>query len=248
MKTQLELLVQLQSCDSAISQAQLIHDNHPREIKRLEETLEKSRAEFDSHAQHMEEIKKKRVSKEQDLAIEEEKVQKARQRLATVKTNKEYQASLKEIEAIESSNSKIEEEILVIMEEADALTEKQTQVEEQFKIAEKEIIEKKKVLEAQLKECSEEIEAKQSEKEQYLPQIKKDVLDSYYRVKKKRPEFTVVPVENSCCMGCHMNVPPQLFNEVKTCQKIIACPHCSRILYWKQNHETLSATLQPEAH
>ena len=248
MKTQLELLVQLQSCDSAISQAQLIHDNHPREIKRLEEALEKSRTEFDSHAQHMEEIKKKRISKEQDLALEEEKVQKARQRLATVKTNKEYQASLKEIEAIESSNSKIEEEILVIMEEADTLTEKQTQVEEQFKIAEKEIIEKKKVLEAQLKECSEEIEAKQSEKERYLPQIKDDVLNIYHRVKRKRPEFTVVPVENSCCMGCHMNIPPQLFNEVKTCEKIIACPHCSRILYWKQNHETLSAPLQPEAH
>ena len=45
------------------------------------------------------------------------------------------------------------------MEEADALTEKQRQVEEQFKLVEKETIEKKKVLEAQLKECSEEIEA-----------------------------------------------------------------------------------------
>lgn len=248
MKTQIELLVQLQSCDSAISKAQRIQDNHPREIKRLEETLEKSRAEFDSQAQHMEEIKKKRISKEQDLALEEEKVQKARQRLATVKTNKEYQASLKEIEAIENSNTKIEEEILFIMEEADALIEKQKQVEEQFKLVEKEIIEEKKVLEAQLKECSEEIEAKQSEKERYLPQIKDDVLNIYHRVKRKRPEFTVVPVENSCCMGCHMNIPPQLFNEVKTCEKIIACPHCSRILYWKQNHETLSAPLQPEAH
>ena len=248
MKTQLELLVQLQSCESAISKAQRIQDNHPREIQRLEEILEKSRAEFDSQAQHMEEIKKKRLSKEQDLALEEEKVQKARQRLATVKTNKEYQASLKEIESNESSNAKIEEEILIIMEEADALTEKQREVEEQFKLVEKETIEKKKVLEAQLKECSEEIEAQQSEKERYQSQIKEDVLELYHRVKKKRPEFTVVPVENSCCLGCHMNVPPQLFNEVKTCQKIIACPHCSRILYWKQNHETLSATLQPEAH
>ena len=248
MKTQLELLVQLQSCDSAIFQAQHIQDKHPREIKRLEDTLEKSRAEFDSQAQHMEEIKKKRISKEQDLALEEEKVQKSRQRLATVKTNKEYQASLKEIEVIERSNSKIEEEILMIMEEADALSDKQKQVEDQFKLVEKETLEKQKVLEAQLKECSEEIKAMESEKERYLSKIKEGVLEIYHRVKQKRPEFTVVPVENSCCMGCHMNIPPQLFNEVKTCQKIIACPHCSRILYWKQNHETLSATLQPEAH
>ena len=248
MKTQLELLVKLQSCDSAISKAQLIQENHPREIKRLEETLEKNRAEFNSQSQHMEEIKKKRISKEQDLALEEEKVQKARQRLATVKTNKEYQASLKEIESTERSNLKIEEEILVIMEEADTLKEKQKQVEEQLNLVEKEAAEQKRVLEGQLKECSEEIEAKQNEKEQYSSQIKENVLDIYHRVKQKRPELTVVPVENSCCMGCHVNIPPQLFNEVKTCQKIITCPHCSRILYWKQNHETLPGTLQPEAH
>lgn len=248
MKTQLELLVKLQNCDSAISKAQRIKENHPQEIKHLEEELAKKQAEFNKQTQQLEEIKKKRIAKEQDLALEEEKVEKARQRLATVKTNKEYQASLKEIEATESNNLKIEEEILIIMEEADALREKQKQGEEQFNRVEKEISEKKKILEAQLKECSQEIEAKQKEKEQFMSQIKEAVLDLYNRVKQKRPELTVVPVENSCCMGCHMNIPPQLFNEVKICQKIIRCPHCNRILYWQKNHETLPGTLQPEPH
>ena len=248
MKTQLELLVQLQTCDSAISKAQRIQENHPQEIKHLEEALEKKQTEFNSQTQQMEEIKKKRIAKEQDLAFEEEKVEKARQRLATVKTNKEYQASLKEIEVTESNNLKIEEEILIIMEEADTLKEKLKQGEEQFKLVEKEISEKKKVLEDQLQECSQEIEVKQKEKEQFMSQIKDDILDIYNKVKQKRPELTVVPVEISCCMGCHMNIPPQLFNEVKTCQKIIRCPHCNRILYWQKNHETLPGTLQAEPH
>ena len=95
MKTQLELLVKLQTCDSAISKAQRIQENHPQEIKHLEEELAKKQAEFNSQTQQLEEIKKKRIAKEQDLALEEEKVQKARQRLSTVKTNKEYQASAK---------------------------------------------------------------------------------------------------------------------------------------------------------
>ena len=248
MKTQLELLVKLQTCDSAISKAQRIQENHPQEIKHLEEELAKKQAEFNSQTQQLEEIKKKRIAKEQDLALEEEKVQKARQRLSTVKTNKEYQASLKEIEATESNNLKIEEEILFIMEEADALIEQQKQGEEQFKLVEKEISEKKKILETQLKECTLEIEAKQEEKDQFMSQIKEDVLDIYNRVKQKRPELTVVPAENSCCMGCHMNIPPQLFNEVKICEKIIRCPHCNRILYWQKNHGALPGTLQPEPH
>ena len=47
-------------------------------------------------------------------------------------------ASLKEIENIEKCNSKIEEEILLIMEEVDNLTKQRDKTEEQFKLVEKE--------------------------------------------------------------------------------------------------------------
>jgi len=246
LKTQLELLVRLQSCDSAILKAQKIQENHPREIKRLEEALERERQAVHDQENRFEEVKKKRIAKEQDLALEEEKVNKAKQRLTTVKTNKEYQASLKEIEATERQNSKIEEEILTIMEEADTLTIKHEKTEEHFKLTEKEAEEEKRKLEKQIIECTQKIEEQQKMKEALIAQIKPEVLDRYQRIKQKRPELTVVAVENSCCRGCNMNVPPQLFNEVKKCQKIIVCPHCSRILYWEKNHETFSGTLQPE--
>ena len=246
MKTQLELLVKLQSCDAAISTAQKIQENHPLKIKHLEEGLEKKREILLKQQQQLEEIKKKRIRKEQDLAAEEEKVNRAKQKLATVKTNKEYQASLKEIENIEKCNSKIEEEILLIMEEVDNLTKQRDKTEEQFKLVEKETEDQKRKLDEQIKESIQVIEANQKKKEEYIAQIKDEILDLYQKIKLKRPELTVVPVDNSCCLGCHMNIPPQLFNEVKKCQKIIRCPHCSRILYWKKNHETLPGMLQPE--
>ena len=100
--------------------------------------MEKERQSVRDQENRFEEVKKKRIAKEQDLALEEEKVNKAKQRLTTVKTNKEYQASLKEIEATERQNSKIEEEILTIMEEADTLTIKHEKTEEHFKLTEKE--------------------------------------------------------------------------------------------------------------
>ena len=246
MKTQLELLVRLQSCDSAILKAQKIQENHPREIKRLEEALERERQAVHDQENRFEEVKKKRIAKEKDLALEEEKVNKAKQRLTTVKTNKEYQAALKEIEATERQNSKIEEEILTIMEEADTLTIKHEKTEEHFKLTEKEAEEEKRKLEKQIIEYTQTIEEQQKMAEEFIAQIKPEVLDRYQRIKQKRSELTVVAVENSCCLGCNMNIPPQLFNEVKTCQKIIVCPHCSRILYWEKNHETFSGTLQPE--
>lgn len=247
MKTQIELLVRLQSCDSAILRAQRIQENHPREIQRLEDTLHRERQALLEQESQFEEVKKKRLAKEQDLALEEEKVSKAKQRLTTVKTNKEYQAALKEIEAIEKQNSKIEEEILTIMEEADALKISHEKTKEHFTLTEKTTEEEKSKLEQQLIECTQAIAEEEQMKEAFIAQIKPEVLDRYQRIKQNRPELTVVAVENSCCLGCNMNIPPQLFNEVKKCQKIIVCPHCSRILYWEKNHEAVSGTLQPEA-
>ena len=246
MKNQLELLVKLQTYDLAILKAQQIQEEHPQRITQLEEALEKEKKELQSKEKQSEEIKKNRIGKEQSLAIEEEKVKKAKERLTSVKTNKEYQASLKEIEAIEKRNSKIEEEILIIMEENDRLKVDLEKMEADFKLTLGKAEEEKAALEKQIEECTKDIEEKQKMKEELVPQIKSELLDIYKKIKQKRTEITVVPVENSCCQGCHMNIPPQLFNEVKKCKTIIKCPHCSRILYWKKNHEIISGTIQPQ--
>jgi predicted nucleic acid-binding Zn-ribbon protein len=41
----------------------------------------------------------------------------------------------------------------------------------------------------------------------------------------------VARISNETCMGCFMNVPPQLCIEVQRGKQMISCPQCSRILY-----------------
>lgn len=231
--------------DSAILIAKRIQEEHPQEIKQLEETLEKGRKELQSKEKQLEEIKKKRIGKEQDLSTTEEKTRKAKERLTEVKTNKEYQAALKEIEVIENQNSKLEEEILIFMEQSDQIKRSLEKTEEHFKLTMKKAEEKKRELEKKLEECIKGIEEQQKMREELLSQIESELIDQYQRIKQKRAGPIVVPVENSCCQGCHMNIPTQLFNEVKKCQTIIKCPHCSRILYWEKNHDAVSLAIQP---
>jgi hypothetical protein len=248
LKKQLELLVKLQACDSAIHQAQRMQESHPRMIAQLEETIAREREALRQQEKLLDETKKKRMQKEQELTLNEDKVQKARQHLTAVKTNKEYQAALKEIELIQQGNVRIEEDILTIMEEAERLVSQKAEGETRFSRKAKEVEEGTVVLENQLAACAREIEEHEQLKSTVITQIQTELLDLYHRIKQKRPELTVVAVENSCCMGCHMNIPPQLFNEIKRCQKIITCPHCNRILFWEKNHETADGTLQAESN
>jgi hypothetical protein len=247
LKKQLELLVKLQECDSAIHKARRMQENHPRLIAQLEETLAREREALRQQEKLLEDARKKRVQKEQELTLNEDKVQKAKQHLTAVKTNKEYQAAIKEIELIQQGNARIEEAILTIMEEAERLVSQKADGEERFNRKAAEAEEGKGVLESQLAACAQEIAEHERLKITVISQIQTELLDLYHRIKQKRPELTVVAVENSCCMGCHMNIPPQLFNEIKTCQKIITCPHCNRILFWEKNHETAAGTLQAES-
>ena len=53
-------------------------------------------------------------------------------------------------------------------------------------------------------------------------------------VKRKVRGMAVVPAQQATCMGCHMNIPAQLFNELQRCDELRFCPHCHRIIYWKE--------------
>jgi predicted nucleic acid-binding Zn-ribbon protein len=237
LRKQLELLIQLQVCDLAILKDQRTQEEHPQRIKELEESLEKVKQELQEEVKQSEEMRSTKSGKEQELADEEEKIRKAKEKLNAVKTNKEYQASLKEIECSEKNNVKLEEDILSIMEGDDKLKEKLKNMEEQYALAAKKTEEEKQELEKKLNECEKAIDEQQKIKEGFVAQMESAPLSLYQRIHKKRAGSTVVIVEDGCCRGCHMNIPPQLFNEVKKCQRIISCPHCSRILYWEKNHE-----------
>jgi predicted nucleic acid-binding Zn-ribbon protein len=48
----------------------------------------------------------------------------------------------------------------------------------------------------------------------------------------------VVEIRAGICQGCHMRIPPQMGNQIRSNIQqntgvIFHCPHCGRILYWR---------------
>jgi uncharacterized protein len=37
------------------------------------------------------------------------------------------------------------------------------------------------------------------------------------------------------CQLCHINLPPQAFNEIKRGNSLMSCPNCHRIVYWGED-------------
>ena len=44
---------------------------------------------------------------------------------------------------------------------------------------------------------------------------------------------TPAETQAGTCLGCHMHLPPQFFNELQRARDIRLCPNCHRILFWR---------------
>lgn len=230
---QLKLIAALQKIDTEIARINQRKKMLPAELAKLDEAMKIFCADFQRDQSELEELNKVHKDREEKLKRGLEALKKTRERLSEVKTNKEYQAMLKEIEVTESKNSAAEDEILIIMDKLDL-------IKKQVKVREKELDEhqrdyelKKKRIERELADISGEI-ASHLEKHLLLKEkIAPDLLKKYETIKARSHGFAVVAAWQEICMGCHMNIPPQLYIELQKDTGIQSCPHCNRIIHWE---------------
>lgn len=232
LKDQLEPLIRLQEIDNriVILKSEMAHIPERIEVARtflveIQKQLTQSRAEGETCNQRKRE-------KERDLETWEERLSKARNRQSEIKTNKEYQLHLQEIETLKSEKGRVEEELLTLMEQLEVYTRKETELAQTLKEAEQKFELERQQLEKQSEVFKTELGSVEKERDAIVPAIDPKLLKLYRQIKNLHRELAVVPIQHGTCGGCHMNVPPQMIAEVKARNRILTCSQCQRILYW----------------
>ena len=228
-------MIQLQQIDSKMRAIQRTIENVPGKITEVESPLQDSQNVLNRIKQQYEAFEKKKREKERALEDINDKINKLKMRTGEIKTNKEYQALLKEIKAVEDARSSIEDDILSAMEDADTLG-KQIKTEEQNYRANKEKVEAlKKDIENEKSETEKELLKVQGIREKVIEAVDSEVYDQYFMLLEICGGLAVIEVKDEICQGCNMNIPPQLFVELKKNEEIYNCPHCRRILFYKNS-------------
>jgi len=234
LKKQIALLIDLQKIDQEIRTLNTKKQTLPEKARELDQDFQTRKDKAEDERQGLEGLSKLHKEKESELKQGQEKLRKAKERLLEVKTNKEYQAMLTEIDTVEKSNGRIEEEILILY---DRIDEKKGFV----KIHEKDFEQYRGGYEAARKKIDEELasidgllEDQKKRFEVLVPGLKPELLRRYEMIKGRRNGIAVVSARNAVCSGCNINLPPQLYNELQRSEELICCPNCSRILYWDE--------------
>lgn len=235
MREHLELLWELQKIDLDLKHIMDERDRYPKELKKLEEKQKLEKERFLKEKEKLESLEKERRQKERNLLGEQEKIKRSEGRMSEVKTNKEYQALLSEIETFKETAGRIEEEILLIMEEIEELKKQLARREKEMATTLEKVEEEKKKIQEKMDQDEIAWKEKSHRKEILSKQVESNLFKLYNMLKEKRQGIGMVSVRNETCQGCFVNVPPQMFIEVQKNNAIIRCPNCNRILYWDGN-------------
>ena len=237
-KEQIDTLVKVQQIEIEAERLKAFLNEVPARIKDLAQTLEAYISSVENDEAATEEFHKLYRAREADVQMNLSKIQKSQEKLRSVKTNKEYQSSLKEIDDIKAANSKLEDEMLEILEKLDvaekALKERKQHYNEIVDESEREKVFIKE--EAQLRE--KQLAELESNRVAIVAELKGEMLTIYNQVKAKQGDrVAIVAVKDAVCQGCNMNIPPQVYNELQRCDRVRYCPSCDRIIYWKNQEE-----------
>ena len=237
MDPRLTSLLELQEVLSAQRKMELQYEEIPKRqneiqsfLKNLEDEAQAAEDRFKRH-----EIEQKNL--EIDIQEGQESRVKKEAQLMTIKNNKEYQATLAEIESLDRRNTRNEERMIQLMEsvekERKVLDEKKKELEERRSGFQGELAE----LEEREKGLNEKVEAARRETDVIKERVEPALFQRFVRVFNGKQGIAVAPANGGHCGGCSIRLTPRLVQLAKRGQDIVVCEGCQRFLYWDHSME-----------
>jgi hypothetical protein len=235
LKEQLERLIALQEADLRLEELAERKRRIPEMVEAARQPLQAAQTLRDTAKQTFEKAGKDRKACEQALAEQEQAISKLQDRTTKgeIKTNREYQAHLLEIELAKKKRGEIEEQLLILMDEVDAKKKESAQAEAAAKEAERRFEAEKASLEGSVGALEGELAGLSQKRAALTAAIEPSLLKRYEKLRATRKGQALAGVnKDGSCRACRLQVQPQVVAEVKRASSILACSYCHRILYW----------------
>ncbi len=226
-----ENLGALADCEASLADLSRELSNLPEQIAKAEARAQESRDILAAEREGLAAAEKSRRDKEAEAADCEAQREKFQGQTALVKTNHEYTALLHEIDGMTQRISKVEDEILLAMEAAEASVERLETDGRDQKAAEKKALDEAGDMRKRMSFVEGEIAEQTQLRDGLLEHLGPKVKASYSRVASVRGTGVGQIVAGNCA-ACHRAVPPEVENRVLA-GELHCCANCLRILVKK---------------
>ena len=145
-KKEIDILVELQEIEIKTEIIKSEISKVSGKLEKVDSELKAFESEIAEEEKVINDCKQKFRSCETDVQVNNENAQKSTEKLKLVKTNKEYQSSLKEIDEIKAISSKIEDEMLHYLEKIEIAEKNITQQTENYSVLAEKLKQEKDII------------------------------------------------------------------------------------------------------
>ena len=235
MKEQIKVLVKLQHLDTETVRIKSTLNDVSKKLENLDSSLKEIEQTIKDQESVLNELKKEYRDYESDVKMNLAKNKKSQERLRSVKTNKEYQSMLKEIEDVNSKNSSIEDKMIECLERMDQTEEIIAKKKDEYLLFSDRIKSEKENIEREAGINKKKLDELDMDRKNVSGLIDSQLFKKYLVIREQQQGgLAVVPVKDAVCHGCNVNLPPQLYNELFRYDSLKFCPNCHRVIYLKE--------------
>ena len=209
------------------------------ERQMLQEKAAGAKASLDEVKTKGKQVETGRKKLELEVVGKKQQIEKYALQQFETKKNEEYRALAHQIDTCREDISKLEDQQLELMEQAET-------VQKQVQSAAREAEEAVKATEGQLKELAGRGQSHKAElaeleagRKQLTAGIEAQVLKRYERLLHNKGDNVVVGIEHGVCGGCHMKFPVQVIVTCQAHNELVGCPNCGRILYYTRDMDLI---------
>lgn len=234
MKKKLEMLEQLQEIDNSIDGRKAEQAEQQSGISTLQATVAALHEVLVEQQEKMSDLRREKADREAALHAEQENIRRSEANMKEIRTNKEFQAVGREITAARKQVSEIEEQLLQLEAGIEELQAAIAAKKDELDAAEAAMASGVSEMQAVIAEIQTAVDAALASREALLKSLGSNLVRRYTQLREQRRGLALAIARDGSCMGCNMNLPPQLYNMLFKGEEIHFCPHCQRILFLKQ--------------
>jgi hypothetical protein len=209
----------------------------PKLLGTQEELLTRLKKTFIEKNQEYEKVKLEENELRGKLYDAEKAREKAEKDMDLISTQREYEALDKEIrdasEREQQYRKELQQRERILIELDEHIKQHTALLEGQ----EKELEDRRKKIETEVKDKQKQIDALRSRENQLTDNLDSEMVFKFERIIKNKAGVGIVAIKGNVCMGCHMILPVQFANQVRIGEEFVFCPYCSRILYFEESAE-----------
>lgn len=204
------------------------------EIETLDGRLLEVRASVAAKSAVIESADAERQALEENLSTETANINRSEANLKGITTQKEYQAVNKEIASARKLIVELEEQILQKISALDELKAELASMEADLGALDQNLAVQKDEIKARIANEETTVASSAKARGERIKSIPPGMFKRYEKLREGRRGIAVAEARAGGCMGCNMQLPPQMYNNLFRGEELITCPHCQRILILKQ--------------